>query len=68
MFGFKLGSLVLPYLAMDSIMPKAETEEIDFLWKNAKENYKRYKFTGDILELNHSINLIGDGLLPPTTV
>jgi hypothetical protein len=32
MFGFKLSSLVLPYLAMDAIMPTAEAEEISFLW------------------------------------
>lgn len=64
MFGFKVAALVFPFLAMDRIMPEAEGEEVDFLWSRMKEPYKRYKYTGDILELNPNINLAGPGISP----
>lgn len=65
MFGFKIAALVVPFLAMDRIMPEAETEEVDFLWSKMREPYKRYKYSGDILELNPNITLTGQGIPSP---
>lgn len=62
MFAFKMSALCLPYMYMETLMTTAQEEEMNLLYKKSKEPFKKYKLTGDILELNPQIQLFGGSL------
>jgi hypothetical protein len=43
-------------------MGAAEDEEMNLLYKRAKDSFMRYKLTGDITKLNPKIELFGPSL------
>lgn len=38
---------------------------MNFLWKSMAEPYRRYKYSGDMLDLNKEIIESGEGLVAP---
>lgn len=56
MFAFKLAAIALPLSFMDRIEEDAKDQFYRGLYRGVHKFYKRYKQTGDILDLN--INII----------
>ena len=62
MLTFKIASLGIPYVFMDKLMESAGQQQMNLLYWQAKDRYKRYKMTGDMLQLNPYIKIV-DSLL-----
>lgn len=60
MFSFKLTCLVIPYYFMDSFMEEAKKEETSFLYSKMSNQYRRFKLSGDITQLNSKIEEIDE--------